>query len=54
MSRRTKLGHGDGERMYDFCVLMGLEMVPWQFDLLAKLEQQSMDEQFAAIVGSQD
>ncbi|SLI18755.1 Uncharacterised protein [Mycobacteroides abscessus subsp. massiliense] len=41
---------GDAERMYDMLVLMGLNPVPWQFELLMKLEQ-SINEQFAAIVG---
>lgn len=42
---------GDAARMYDMLVLMGVNPVPWQFDLLAKIEQQSINEQFAAIVG---
>ncbi|MDM3950348.1 hypothetical protein [Mycobacteroides abscessus] len=41
---------GDAERMYDALVLMGLNPVPWQFTLLTQLEQQSINEQFAAIV----
>lgn len=41
--------HGDAERMYDFCVLLGLDPVPWQHTFLAKLEQQAMDEQFSDI-----
>lgn len=48
------MGHGDAERMYDFMVLLGLSPVPWQFDFLQKLEQQSMDEQFAAITRVSD
>lgn len=47
--RGPKMGHGDGERMYDFMVLCGLNPVPWQFDLLQRLEQQSIDEQFRDI-----
>ena len=46
------MGHGDAERMYDFCVLNGFNPVPWQLAFLQKLEQQAMDEQFAAIVGA--
>jgi hypothetical protein len=46
------MGHGDAERMYDYCVLMGLAPVPWQFELLRKLEQQSIDEQFTAIAAA--
>ncbi|QXG07420.1 hypothetical protein RitSun_50 [Mycobacterium phage RitSun] len=41
--------HGDAERMYDFMVLLGLNPVPWQFDFLQKMEQLSLDEQFASI-----
>lgn len=46
------MGHGDAVRMYDFCVLNGFNPVPWQLAFLQKLEQQAMDEQFAAIVGA--
>lgn len=42
---------GDAEHMYDAMVLMGLNPVPWQFTLLSQLEQQSINEQFAAMVG---
>lgn len=41
---------GDAERMYDACVLAGLNPVPWQYEFLAKLEQQAVNEQFRVIV----
>jgi hypothetical protein len=44
------MGHGDAERMYDACVLAGLNPVPWQFEFLRKIEQQAIDEQFSKIV----
>lgn len=49
-----KMAHGDAERMYDFCVLNGLDPVPWQFELLRKWESASMDEQFGEIVKAND
>jgi hypothetical protein len=48
-----RMNHGDAERMYDFCVLLGLNPVPWQFHFLAKMEQQSIDEQFGEIASNQ-
>lgn len=30
-------------------VLLGLDSVPWRFDLLQKMEQHSLDEQSASI-----
>lgn len=42
--------HGDAERMYNFCVLNGLDPVPWQFDFLNRLESASIDKQFDEIV----
>ena len=45
-----RMGHGDGERMYDWCVLLGLNPVPWQFDLLQRVEQGAIDETFREIV----
>jgi hypothetical protein len=44
-----KMAHGDAERVYDSCVLLGMNPVPWQFDFLNRLEQASMDEQFVEI-----
>lgn len=41
--------HGDAQRMYDFMVACGLNPVPWQLDLLQKLEQHDIDEQFVTI-----
>lgn len=43
---------GDAEQMYDAMVPMGLNPVPWQFALLTKIEQQSINVQFAAIVST--
>ena len=44
-----RMGHGDAERAYDAMVLLGMDPVPWQFDVLRQLEQQSIDEQFREI-----
>ncbi|WP_396903053.1 hypothetical protein [Mycolicibacterium sp.] len=41
---------GDAERLYDGMVLLGLNPVPWQFYLLAQMEQQAVNEQFRVIV----
>ncbi|MDH6199207.1 hypothetical protein M2272_005875 [Mycobacterium frederiksbergense] len=41
---------GDAERMYDACVLLGLNPVPWQFDLLQRVENHDVDEAFREIV----
>jgi len=41
---------GDAERAYDLCVLLGLNPVPWQFDLLQRIEQRDVDETFHEIV----
>lgn len=49
----AKMSHGDAERMYDWCVLLGLNPVPWQFELLRTLEQRSIDEQFAELIRDQ-
>ena len=49
---KHRMRPGDAERMYDFCVLLGLDMVPWQFVLLQRLEQRAVDETFREIVGS--
>ena len=46
------MGHGDAERMYDFCVLSGFNPVPWQLEFLKNLEQQAMDEKFVGIVAA--
>lgn len=45
-----RMGHGDAERMYDRCVLLGLNPVPWQFEFLQKLERRAIDETFTEIV----
>jgi hypothetical protein len=44
-----RMGHGDGERAYDWCVLLGLSPAPWQFNLLQRMEQQAIDETFREI-----
>ncbi|MEN4400000.1 hypothetical protein [Mycolicibacterium conceptionense] len=37
---------GDAERLYDGMVLLGMNPVPWQFHVLTRMEQQSIDQTF--------
>jgi hypothetical protein len=46
--------HGDAERIYDWLVVLGLNPVPWQFTVLARMEQQAIDETFNEMVSSGD
>ena len=50
MSDVPEMNHGDAERMYDFMVLFGANPVPWQYELLRRFEQQSIDEKFRRYV----
>lgn len=37
---------GDAECLYDGMVLLGMNPVPWQFHLLAQMEQEGIDQTF--------
>ena len=41
---------GCAEKAYDLMVLYGLNPVPWQFDLLQRIENHDVDETFREIV----
>ena len=36
-----RMSHGDAERIYDLCLLLGLRPVPWQVDVLQRLTRVS-------------
>lgn len=45
-----KMAHGDADRMADMTEALGVYLVPWQRDLLNRLESASITEQFNEIV----
>jgi hypothetical protein len=47
---RNRRKPGYAERAYDLMVLCGLNPVPWQFDLLQRIETNDVDETFREIV----
>lgn len=47
MAKRWKPGFA--ERAYDFMVLLGMNPVPWQFDLMQRIEDHDVDAEFRDI-----
>lgn len=50
MMARARWKPGYAEKAYDLMVLCGLNPVPWQFDLLQRIENHDVDETFREIV----
>lgn len=48
--RAPKMSHGDAGRIAELCEQSGQPLVPWQRDVLARLESASIAEQFGEIV----
>lgn len=42
--------HGDADRMIEFCERTDIALLPWQRELLNRLESASMFEQFKDII----
>lgn len=51
---RARWNPGYAEKAYDLTMLCGLNPVPWQFDLLQRIEDHDVDETFREIVGTED
>ena len=49
MSGHKRWKPGYAEKAYDMCVLAGLNPVPWQFDLLQRMENADVDAEFRDI-----
>jgi hypothetical protein len=49
-----RMKHGEAAAIGRFCARMGMPLQPWQQDVLDKLEQHDMFQEFADIVEAQE